>query len=131
MEPDPVRPIQACGDAGSSLCNAYGHGPALGEFAIMTLAWRYRLVVREGSSSWSSMVGGEIGGESVGVTGLRHIDREVYLRAAALGCRVLAVNRTVREKPAFCRASLVPADILRSCEHAQLQARDTRWISQR
>ena len=95
---------------GVTLCNAYGHEPALGEFAIMMmLAWRHRLFdiatsFREGSWSWSPMVGGavrgEIGGQTVGVVGLGHIGREVAWRAAALGCRVLAVNRTVREKPA-------------------------------
>jgi phosphoglycerate dehydrogenase-like enzyme len=95
---------------GVTLCNAYGHEPALGEFAIMTmLAWRHRLFdiatsFREGSWSWSPMVGGpvrgEISGQTVGVVGLGHIGREVAWRVAALGCRVLAVNRTMREKPA-------------------------------
>ena len=95
---------------GVTLCNAYGHEPALGEFAIMMmLAWRHRLFdiatsFREGSWSWSPMVGGavrgEIGGQTVGVIGLGHIGREVAWRAAALGCRVLATNRSLREKPA-------------------------------
>jgi phosphoglycerate dehydrogenase-like enzyme len=95
---------------GVTLCNAYGHEPALGEFAIMMmLAWRHRLFdiatsFREGSWSWSPMVGGavrgEIGGQTVGVIGLGHIGREVAWRAAALGCRVLAANRTLRERPA-------------------------------
>src|SRR5262252_4059467 len=95
---------------GVTLCNAYGHEAALGEFAIMMmLAWRHRLFdiatsFREGSWSWSPMVGGavrgEIGGQTVGVVGLGHIGREVAWRAAALRCRVLAANRTLREKPA-------------------------------
>ena len=42
----------------------------------------------------------EIGGQTIGIVGLGHIGREVAWRAAALGCRVLAVNRTMREKPA-------------------------------
>ena len=54
---------------GVTLCNAYGHEPALGEFAIMMmLAWRHRLFeittsFREGSWSWSPMVGGAVRGE--------------------------------------------------------------------
>src|SRR5215467_13407036 len=50
---------------GVTLCNAYGHEPALGEFAIMMmLAWRHRLFdiamsFREGSWSWSPMVGAQ------------------------------------------------------------------------
>jgi hypothetical protein len=62
---------------GVTLCNAYGHEPALGEFAIMMmLASRHRLFdiatsFREGSWVWSPMVGGavrgEIGGQTVGV----------------------------------------------------------------
>jgi len=94
---------------GVTLCNAYGHGPALGEFAVMMmLAWRHRLFdiatsFRAGSWFWSPTVGGpvrgEIGGQTVGVVGLGHIGREVAARAAALGCRVLAANRTERQKP--------------------------------
>jgi phosphoglycerate dehydrogenase-like enzyme len=41
-------------------------------------------------------VRGEIGGQTVGIVGLGHIGGEVARRAAALGCRVLAANRTVR-----------------------------------
>lgn len=94
---------------GVTLCNAYGHEAALGEFAVMMmLAWRHRLLdiagsFRAGSWAWSPMTGGpvrgEIGGQTVGIVGLGHIGREVASRAAALGCRVLAVNRTPREKP--------------------------------
>ncbi|HEY2527190.1 MAG TPA: NAD(P)-dependent oxidoreductase, partial [Xanthobacteraceae bacterium] len=75
---------------GVALCNAYGHEPALGEFAIMMmLAWRHRLFdiatsFREGSWSWSPMVGGavrgEIAGQTVGIIGLGHIGREVAWR---------------------------------------------------
>jgi phosphoglycerate dehydrogenase-like enzyme len=95
---------------GVTVCNAYGHEAALGEFAVMMLlAWRHRLFdiatsFRGGSWFWSPTVGGpvrgEIGGQTVGIVGLGHIGHEVAWRAAALGCRVLAVNRSPREKPA-------------------------------
>src|SRR5262249_7691428 len=62
---------------GVTLCNAYGHEPALGEFAIMMmLAWRHRLFdiatsFREGSWSWSPMVGSAVAGEvGVGAGGM-------------------------------------------------------------
>lgn len=94
---------------GVTLCNAYGHEAALGEFAVMMmLAWRHRLfettsTFRAGSWVWSPMKGGpvrgEIAGQTVGIVGLGHIGREVANRAAALGCRVLAANRTPREAP--------------------------------
>jgi phosphoglycerate dehydrogenase-like enzyme len=95
--------------SGVTLCNAYGHEPALGEFAIMAmLAWRHRFPeistsFRAGSWRWSPLAGGplrgEIAGQTVGIVGLGHIGREVAWRAAALGCRVLAANRTQRERP--------------------------------
>ena len=95
---------------GVTVCNAYGHEAALGEFAVMMmLAWRHRLFdiatsFRAGSWFWSPTVGGptrgEIAGQTVGVVGLGHIGREVARRAAALGCHVRAANRTRRETPA-------------------------------
>jgi hypothetical protein len=76
----PIRPDHAAVSSlprGGTLCNAIGHEPALGEFAIMMmLAWRHRLFDTatsfcKGSWSWSPMVGGAvrgaIGSESVGV----------------------------------------------------------------
>ncbi len=93
--------------SGVTLCNAYGHEPALGEFAIMAmLAWRHRFPeiatsFQAGSWRWSPLAGGplrgEIAGQTVGIIGLGHIGHEVAWRAAALGCRVLAANRTPRE----------------------------------
>jgi phosphoglycerate dehydrogenase-like enzyme len=95
--------------AGVTLCNAYGHEPAVAEYAIMTmLVWRHRLLdiaeaFRAGSWRWSPVVGGprhgELGGQTVGIVGLGHIGREIARRATALGCHVLAANRTARERP--------------------------------
>jgi phosphoglycerate dehydrogenase-like enzyme len=94
---------------GVILCNAYGHEPAVAEYAIMAmLVWRHRLLdiaaaFRAGSWRWSPVVGGprhgELGGQTVGIVGLGHIGREIARRAAVLGCRVLAANRTARERP--------------------------------
>jgi phosphoglycerate dehydrogenase-like enzyme len=93
---------------GVALCNAYGHEAALGEFAIMMmLAWRHRLFdiatsFREGSWSWSPMVGGtvrgEIGGQTVGVVGLGHIGREVAWPRYVAGC-LPSTERCARSPP--------------------------------
>lgn len=94
---------------GVAVCNAYGHEPAIGEFAILAmLAWRHRLFeiagsFRAGSWEWSPLTGGQLRGElagsTVGIVGLGRIGCEVAWRAAAFGCRVLAANRTPRERP--------------------------------
>ncbi|MGH7114365.1 MAG: 2-hydroxyacid dehydrogenase [Stellaceae bacterium] len=106
---------------GVTVCNAYGHEPALGEFAIMAmLAWRHRFPeiatsFQAGSWRWSPLAGGplrgEIAGQTVGIVGLGHIGREVAWRAAALGCRVLAANRTPRERPSFVERVYPLADL--------------------
>ena len=54
---------------------------------------------------------GEIGGQTVGIVGLGHIGGEVARRAAALGCHVLAVNRTAREKPPAVERLFPSADL--------------------
>jgi lactate dehydrogenase-like 2-hydroxyacid dehydrogenase len=95
---------------GVTLCNAYGHGPALGEFAIMMmLAWRHRLFdiatsFREGSWSWSPMVGGavrgEIGGQTVASSGSATSaakSRGARPRSAA-GC-LPSTERCARSRP--------------------------------
>ena len=95
---------------GVTLCNAYGHELALGEFAIMMmLAWRHRLFdiamsFREGSWSWSPMVGGavrgEIGAQTVGVVGLGHIGREVACARPRSAARsLLSTERCARSRP--------------------------------
>ena len=94
---------------GVTVCNAYGHEPAVAEYAIMTmLMWRHRIIeiaqgFRDGSWRFSPLVGGprhaELGGQTIGIVGLGHIGREIAWRAAALGCTVLAANRTPRDAP--------------------------------
>jgi phosphoglycerate dehydrogenase-like enzyme len=92
---------------GVVVANAYGHEGAIGEYAIMMmLAWRHRLIevsqsFREGSWRWSPLLGAplrrELAGATIGIVGLGGIGREIAWRAAALGCRVVAANRTPRE----------------------------------
>ena len=95
---------------GVAVCNAYGHEPAIGEFAILAmLAWRHRLFevagsFRAGSWEWSPHKGGkmhgELAGSTVGIVGLGRIGCDIAWRAAAFGCRVLAANRSPRSTPA-------------------------------
>jgi phosphoglycerate dehydrogenase-like enzyme len=93
---------------GVVICNAFGHETAIAEYVLMTmLVWSHRFREIEGEfrtiSSWrpswvqSGVPHGEILGTTVGIVGLGRVGREVARRAAAFGCRVIAVNRTPRE----------------------------------
>ena len=90
---------------GVAICNAFGHETAIAEYVLMTmLVWSHRFREIEGDfrlrSSWrpswvqSGPPHGEILGQTVGIVGLGRVGREVARRAAAFGCRILAVNRT-------------------------------------
>src|SRR5215469_16266862 len=90
---------------GVPICNAYGHETAIAEYVLMTmLVWSHRFREIEGDfrsrSSWrpswvqSGPPHGEILGQTVGIIGFDRVGREVARRAAAFGCRILAVNRT-------------------------------------
>jgi phosphoglycerate dehydrogenase-like enzyme len=92
---------------GVAICNAFGHETAIAEYVLMTmLVWSHRFREIEGDfrsrSSWrpswvqSGPPHGEILGHTVGIVGLGRVGSEVARRAAAFGCRVLAVNRTSR-----------------------------------
>lgn len=93
--------------AGVAVCNAYGHEPAIGEYALMAmLVWFHDLLAasqsfRAGSWRFSGISAGpvhqELAGKTVGIVGFGHIGREVAARAAALGCRVVVANRSPRE----------------------------------
>jgi phosphoglycerate dehydrogenase-like enzyme len=95
----------------AAICNAFGHEDAMGEYAVMTmLAWCHRLLpmtaaFKAGSWEYSGHVGAgpheELAGKTVGVVGLGRIGRAVAARAAALGARVVACNRTVGAKPPY------------------------------
>jgi len=94
---------------GVTICNAYGHEIPMAEYAIMAmLVWCHRyfdiaVAFRGGSWRDSGVRNGplhrELGGLTVGIVGLGHIGRETAARAAALGCHVVGVNRTISEPP--------------------------------
>ena len=94
--------------AGLAVCNAFGHESAIAEYVVMVmLAWRHRLFeisteFRELASWRTSWVQGgaphgEVRGTTLGIVGFGRVGREVARRAAPLGCRILAANRTPKE----------------------------------
>jgi phosphoglycerate dehydrogenase-like enzyme len=90
---------------GVTVCNVFGHEPAIAEYVIMTmLVLTHRLfdavtAFRTGSWMASPQFGGgrphgEVLGSTIGIVGYGRIGREVAERAAGLRCRVLAANRS-------------------------------------
>jgi phosphoglycerate dehydrogenase-like enzyme len=96
---------------GVTICNVFGHEPAIAEYVIMTmLVLTHRLfeavtAFRAGSWVASPQFGGgsphgEVLGRTIGIIGYGRIGREVAERAAGLKCRVLAANRSPVRDPA-------------------------------
>jgi phosphoglycerate dehydrogenase-like enzyme len=96
---------------GVTVCNVFGHDPAIAEYVIMTmLVLTHRLfdavtAFRAGSWVASPQFGGgpphgEVMGRTIGIIGYGRIGREVAERAAGLKCRVLAANRSPVADPA-------------------------------
>jgi phosphoglycerate dehydrogenase-like enzyme len=94
---------------GVTLCNVFGHEPAIAEYVMMTmLVLTHRLfdtVTAFRAGPWNAgRVGGrthgELLGHTVGIVGYGRIGREVARRAAGFGCRVLAANRSPIAEPA-------------------------------
>jgi phosphoglycerate dehydrogenase-like enzyme len=94
---------------GITVCNVYGHEPAIAEYVLMTLlALTHRLldtVIEFRGGSWAShqpaggAPHGEILDKTIGILGYGRIGREVARRAASFGCRIVAANRSpVTEK---------------------------------
>jgi phosphoglycerate dehydrogenase-like enzyme len=90
---------------GVTVCNVFGHEPAIAEYVIMTmLTLTHRLfdavtAFRAGSWVASPQFGGgpphgEVMGRTIGIIGYGRIGREVAERAVGLKCRVLAANRS-------------------------------------
>jgi phosphoglycerate dehydrogenase-like enzyme len=96
---------------GVTICNVFGHEPAIAEYVIMTMmVLTHRLfdavtAFRDGSWGASPQFGGgaphgEVLGSTIGIIGYGRIGREVAERAAGLKCRVLAANRSPVAAPA-------------------------------
>jgi phosphoglycerate dehydrogenase-like enzyme len=96
---------------GVTICNVFGHEPAIAEYVIMTmLVLTHRLfeavaMFRAGSWRASPQFGGgsphgEVVGQTIGIIGYGRIGREVAERAAGLKCRILAANRSPVADPA-------------------------------
>ena len=107
---------------GVTICNVFGHEPAIAEYVIMTmLALTHRLfesvtAFRAGSWVASPQFGGggphgEILGRTIGIVGYGRIGREVAERAAGLKCRVLAANRSPVADPAPAETVFPLADL--------------------
>ena len=107
---------------GVTVCNVFGHEPAIAEYVIMTmLVLTHRLfeavtAFRGGSWAASPTFGGssrhgEVLGRTIGIVGYGRIGREVAARAAGLKCRILAANRSPVADPAPAEAVFPLAEI--------------------
>jgi phosphoglycerate dehydrogenase-like enzyme len=106
---------------GVTVCNVFGHEPAIAEYVIMTmLVLTHRLfeavaAFRAGSWVASPTFGGsphgEVLGRTIGIVGYGRIGREVAERAAGLKCRVLAANRSPVADPVPAEAVYPLAEI--------------------
>ncbi len=89
---------------GITLCNVFGHEPAIAEYVLMTmLALTHTLVdtvtaFRGGSWAAHQPAGGaphgEMLGKTIGIVGYGRIGREVARRAVSFGCKIIAANRS-------------------------------------
>ncbi len=96
--------------AGVAVCNAYGHAEGMAEYALLgMLVWCHRFydadrTFREGSWEYSGRMNGpvnaELYGKTLGIVGYGSIGHAVAERAKPFGMKVVAINRTPREKPA-------------------------------
>jgi len=94
---------------GCAVCNSFGHETAIAEYVVMAmLALHHRFFQISGEfreraswdSSWvrSGAPHGEVRGTTLGIVGYGRVGREVARRAAPFGCRILAANRSPRER---------------------------------
>ena len=89
---------------GLTICNAFGHEDAMGEYALMTmLLWTHQFLpthetFRGGSWAMGQDAGvpphGEVAGKTVAIIGTGRIGRAVAQRCKAIGARMIGVNRS-------------------------------------
>src|SRR5204862_4910300 len=89
---------------GITLCNVFGHEPAIAEYVLMTmLALTHTLVdtvTAFRGGSWAALQAaggsphGEGAGQTLGIIGYGRIGRDVAKRAVGFGCKVIAANRS-------------------------------------
>ncbi len=96
---------------GCAVCNSFGHETAIAEYVVMALlSLHHRFFQISGAfrdhgswaTSWvqSGTPHGEVRGSTLGIVGYGRVGREVARRAASFGCRILAANRSPRDKDA-------------------------------
>ena len=94
---------------GCVVCNSFGHETAIAEYVVMAmLALHHRFFQIAGefrergswAASWvqSGTPHGEVRGSTLGIVGYGRVGRAVARRAAPFGCRILAANRSLRER---------------------------------
>jgi phosphoglycerate dehydrogenase-like enzyme len=86
----------------TTVANAYFHGPAIGEYVMMTILVLSRELVRMdaefrrgswyGSWIWGARPPAEIQGKTLGLIGYGHIGKEVAVRAHAFGMKLWVVS---------------------------------------
>jgi phosphoglycerate dehydrogenase-like enzyme len=114
---------------GVTVCNVFGHEPAIAEYVIMTmLVLTHRLfeavtAFRAGSWVASPQFGGgrphgEVLGSTIGIVGYGRIGREVAERAAGLKCRVLAANRSPIPEPVPAQSVYRSLNLIVCCRSA-------------
>lgn len=89
---------------GCSVCNCFGHEPAIAEYVMAALLARHVPLVEANNQlrkgDWHYWAGGpsglrtELGSQSIGIIGYGHIGKAVAHRADAFGMKVHVVNRS-------------------------------------
>lgn len=94
---------------GCRLCNTYEHETAIAEYILLNLLeWQIDMAeidrdfrARQWHVGWPTHDGhGELRGKTVGIVGYGHIGREVAMRCASFGVRVIGVARSEKTTPA-------------------------------